>query len=99
MTNSIKVVITNHAYHRALDRLGFIGSVDEFAESLNKTCSEGYHIIAHQRLYFAETNIVFSVAYDIEKNVYFARTVLKNIYHKLAHEKHVKVAWEAMACL
>lgn len=97
MTNSLHIFITKHAYHRACERLGFKGDIDELVKSLNETCSEGYDIRGHGCVYFADTNIVFGITRDIEKNIYIAKTVLKNIFHKLAKEKHVKVTWEAMA--
>lgn len=97
LTNFIHVTLTNHAYHRAVERLGFQGSIEELAETPNEKCSEGYDIREHRCLYFADSNIVFGITKDIERNVYIAKTVLKNIFHKLEKERHVKVKWEVVA--
>lgn len=97
MTNSINVTLTNHAYHRAVERLGFQGSIEELIESLNMSCNSGYKINQCRSIYFADCHIVVRLAEEYETGKHVAKTILRNVYSVSGDHWKVRVKWEAMA--
>jgi hypothetical protein len=89
----LKVALTDHAYHRAISRLGFTGTKEELVEKLNESFNK-YYNIGNIWLYSVHDNIVFATVYDNVRKVLLAKTVYREVFVPDHRNKIVNVEWK-----
>lgn len=89
----LKIALTDHAYHRAQDRLGFTGTKEELIEKLNESFTRFYNI-GDIWLYSIHDNIVFATVYDNVRKVLLAKTVYREVFVPDHRNKIVNVEWK-----
>lgn len=94
----MKVALTDHAYHRAISRLGFTGTKEELIEKLNESFTK-YYNIGDIWLYSIHDNIVFVIVHDVAKKATLAKTVYRGVFVPDHRNKIVNVEWQQLEAI